>query len=207
MQHMVYENQFLGENFIKCFFRYYALLPAFVAESFVQELTQEEPALGQQLITVLDKFSVRIDLRLKNFPQSLDSLTPHVLMANSLLREYGQLVNLKLARVVAVNEPSQFMYRRTKTRACSCVVKDQPATVVEVKQNCLKVFKNQVNYSTKLGNSLYYDVFDDFEDTHCALCNCKYTVVETKFARCQKTQIVSLTHCQTRGVVDLQRQT
>ena len=113
---------------------------------------------------------------------------------------------MKLARVISVQEPTQFMYRRVKTRCCGCVVKDQPDTLVEVKQNCLKVFKNQVNYSTKLGTSLYYDVFDDFEDTHCWLCNCKYSVAETKFARCQKTQIVALLPY-VKGVVDLTRQT
>jgi hypothetical protein len=36
--HMVYSNQFLGENFIKCFFRYYALLPEYTAEIFLSQL-------------------------------------------------------------------------------------------------------------------------------------------------------------------------
>jgi hypothetical protein len=123
-------------------------------------------------------------------------------MRNSLLREYGQLVNVKLARVVTTDEPSQFIYKRTKKQNCGCP--NQPQTINEVKPNCLKIFKNQVNYNTKLGQSLYYDVFDDFADTFCELCNKKYTIVETRFQRCQRIELIEL---KPKLTLDLQTQT
>ena len=122
----------------------------------------------------------------------MDHISPQVLLSNALMREYGQLVNIKLTRVASVEEPTQFMQRRTKVRACTCTVKSQPDVKYEVKNNCLKVFKNQVSYTTKLANSLYYEVFDDFADTYCEKCNCKFTVIESKFQRCQKVELVAL---------------
>ena len=48
----------------------------------------------------------------------------------------------------------------------------------------LKVFKNEVNYSTKMGKSLYYEVCEDKKDTFCDLCYTKFTVVDKKYAPC-----------------------
>ena len=56
----------------------------------------------------------------------------------------------------------------------------------------LKIFKNQVNYSTKLGKSMYYEVCDDNTDTYCDICHSKFTVVDSKYAPCQKVEILAL---------------
>ena len=42
LMHMIYTNQKLGENFIKCFMKYYAYLPKFVLEIFLSLLAREE---------------------------------------------------------------------------------------------------------------------------------------------------------------------
>ncbi len=112
-------------------------------------LEKEDRKLSDKLFTVGDKFQVRVDLKLKNLPTSVPEIEPRLLMHNSHLREYGNLVNVKLARVVHINEPCQFMYRRTKLQTCKCV--NQPSVVYEQKLNALKIFKNQVNFSTKMG--------------------------------------------------------
>jgi hypothetical protein len=46
----------LGENFIKCFFRYYGLLSAFISELFILKAKKEEPKLAQQLMGIIDRF-------------------------------------------------------------------------------------------------------------------------------------------------------
>jgi len=99
-------------------------------------------------------------------------------------------VQLKLARIVSVFEPAAYIYKRTKTRQCAC--HSSPQTIVEEKNNVLKILKNQANYSTKMGKSLYYEVSDDAKDTFCNFCNCKYAVTDTKYAPCQKVEVLSL---------------
>ena len=58
--------------------------------------------------------------------------------------------------------------------------------------NILKIFKNQVNYSTKMGQKMYYDICEDVQDSYCDICHAKFTVVDTKYAACQKAEILAL---------------
>lgn len=64
--------------------------------------------------------------------------------------------------------------------------------MTDTNANVLKIFKNQVNYSTKMGQKMYYEICEDVKDTYCDICGMKFTVVDTKFAPCQKTEIMAL---------------
>ena len=101
------------------------------------------------------------------------------------------MVQVKLARVVSVFEPTSYLYKQVKKQACTCNL-GKRGTVVDTNANVLKIFKNQVNYSTKMGQSMYYDVCEDVKDTYCEVCSMKFTVVDTKYAPCQKTEILAL---------------
>lgn len=91
---------------------------------------------------------MKVNLKLSNLPTAISTVDPQVLLADKLLREYGQLVQVKLARVVSVFEPSSYLYKQIKKQACNCKIKD--STVIDTNANVLKIFKNQVNYSTKM---------------------------------------------------------
>lgn len=121
-------------------------------------------------------------MKLANLPFADSTIDPAVLLANPLLREYGQLVNLKMARVVSVFEPASYVAKVTRRRQCGCV--NSPAIQIDKNDNVLKIFKNQVAYSTKMGKSLYYSVNDDSQETICTYCNTKYQVAETKYETC-----------------------
>lgn len=43
-----------------------------------------------------------------------------------------------------------------------------------------------------MGAKMYYDVCEDVTDTFCDICRAKFKIVETKYAACQKTEILSL---------------
>ena len=49
---------------------------------------------------------LKVNLKLQNLPISVGEVSAKFLRNNDLVREYGQLVNLKLARVVSVSQPS-----------------------------------------------------------------------------------------------------
>ena len=104
-----------------------------------------------------DNFSVKVNLKLSNLPTSVNTVDPQVLLSDRLLREYGQLVQVKLARVVSIFEPTSYLYKQIKKQSCTCGLKRD--TVVDINANVLKIFKNQVNYSTKMGQSMYYLIF------------------------------------------------
>ena len=97
------------------------------------------------------------------------TIDPKVLLGNPLLREYGQLVNLKMARVVSVFEPAAYVSKIYRRRQCGCT--NTPAFKIDKNDNVLKIFKNQVAYSTKMGKSLYYSVSDETQETVCTFCN------------------------------------
>ena len=99
-------------------------------------------------------------------------------------------MQVKLARVVSVFEPTSYLYKQIKKKSCNCNLKNH--TIIDVNANVLKIFKNQVNYSTKMGQKMYYDICEDVKDSYCDICSAKFTVVETKFAACQKTEILAL---------------
>jgi hypothetical protein len=63
----------------------------------------------------------------------------------------------------------------------------------EVNQNPLKIFKNQVNYSTRLGKHLYYDTIDENNEVFCDNCKTRYIVKNQKYAPCQKAEVLALT--------------
>ena len=56
-------------------------------------------------------FSVKVNLKLSNLPTAVNTVDPQVLLSDNLLREYGQLVQVKLARVVTVFEPTSYLYK------------------------------------------------------------------------------------------------
>lgn len=64
--------------------------------------------------------------------------------------------------------------------------------MIDKNDNVLKIFKNQVAYSTKMGKSLYYSVNEETQDTLCQYCNTKYIVSDTKYAPCQKIEVLAL---------------
>ena len=43
-----------------------------------------------------------------------------------------------------------------------------------------------------MGKSMYYDVCDDNTDTFCDICHSKFTVIDSKYAPCQKVEILAL---------------
>lgn len=43
-----------------------------------------------------------------------------------------------------------------------------------------------------MGQKMYYDVCEDVKDTFCDICHAKFQVVDTKFASCQKAEILAL---------------
>ena len=43
-----------------------------------------------------------------------------------------------------------------------------------------------------MGQSMYYDICSDVKDTYCDICSAKFIVVDTKYAACQKTEILAL---------------
>ena len=164
LMHLTHYNQFVAENFIRCIFRYYGHLADYVKDIFQIKVENEENLSfeeSEMLQKSWENFSVKVNLKLTNLPTAIDQVDPIVLLSDSLLREYGQLVQVKLARVVSVFEPSSYLYKTVKRRACNCEIKHQGTTITEVNSNMLKIFKNQVNYSTKMGKSLYYDVCEE----------------------------------------------
>jgi len=177
-------------------------LSEYVREVFLLRLENEERSQRTQIsISGLtntfnlkkescSNFSVKVNLKLSNLPTAVNTVDPQVLLSNTLLREYGQLVQVKLARVVTVFEPTSYLYKQIKRKTCSCLLRDE--TVIDVNSNVLKIFKNQVNYATKMGQKMYYDICEDVKDTYCDICHAKFAVVDTKYAPCQKTEILAL---------------
>ena len=39
---------------------------------------------------------------------------------------------------------------------------------------------------------MYYDICEDVKDTYCRVCRTKFNVVDTKYAACQKAEILTL---------------
>jgi len=42
LQHLVYWDQFVGENFIRCIFRYYPALSSYIKEVFLHKLQEDQ---------------------------------------------------------------------------------------------------------------------------------------------------------------------
>jgi len=53
-----------------------------------------------------------------------------------------------------------------------------------VNNNPLKIFKNQVNLSTRLGKHLYYETLTEKTDFHCDQCQTRYIIKDQRFAPC-----------------------
>ena len=95
LMQLIYFNQFVAENFMRCIFRYYGHLPDYVKETFATKIQEEEnmdQEQSQRMMQSWDKFSVKVNLKLSNLPTAIDKVDPFVLLSDSLLREYGQLV-------------------------------------------------------------------------------------------------------------------
>jgi hypothetical protein len=61
-----------------------------------------------------------------------------------------------------------------------------------VNNNPLKIFKNQVNFSTRLGKHLYYETIDEKNEFHCDHCKARYVVKGQRYAPCQKAEVLPL---------------
>lgn len=72
---MVYTDQFLGENFIKCFFRYYAEISTYVQQVFLLQLNKEDPKLTDKIMIADDRFSLKVNLKLTDFPVSVEQVS------------------------------------------------------------------------------------------------------------------------------------
>ena len=95
LMHLTYYNQFVAENFIRCIFRYYGHLADYVKDIFQAKVENEENLSfeeSEMLQKSWDNFSVKVNLKLTNLPTAVDQVDPVVLLSDSLLREYGQLV-------------------------------------------------------------------------------------------------------------------
>lgn len=123
LMHMIHYSQFVGENFARCIFRYTPHLSTYVRDTFLLKLEEEEKKVRASVLrdfnwrlpqSAWEHFSVKTNLKLSNFPLSVDRVNPSVLLRERLLREYGQLVQIKLARVVSVFEPSSYLYKQVK---------------------------------------------------------------------------------------------
>jgi hypothetical protein len=202
---MLIYDPFLGENLIKCLFRYYPLLPEYVKSIFIEMYTETHAMLRpDQTEAQIDGVSERlekelqlkINLKLTHFPYSVRRIDPKALLNNNLLLNHGQLVQIKFARVLSVQQPSCYILRRLKVRACSCHL--SPPEINEVNNNPLKIFKNFVSYAAPSGkDSLYYDVVGaggptdgKGGETYCNYCHEKYRVKIEKFAPCQMIEIL-----------------
>ncbi|CDW78228.1 UNKNOWN [Stylonychia lemnae] len=219
LMNMIYFDQFLAENFIRCFFRYYPKLSIYIKEVFIEIYTQEQMTLikhtsqnsAQQYerehqfkMKVADLemgMVIKLNLRISHFPYFINQIDPATLLSNSILRNHGQLIQLKLVRVLNVFQPSLYLYSKLYKRQCKCV--HQPEIITEINTNPLKIFKNQVNYSNKMGKHLYYDTLNEDKDITCDDCDTKYTVAEQKYASCQKAEILALCDNQKKKVISL----
>jgi len=161
---MLIFDPFLGENLIKCLFRYFSSLPEYVKSIFIEMyidtntmLHEGDDAPDVSLITsrMEAELNLKVNLRLTHFPTSIKRIDPKALLQNNLLQNHGQLVQIKFARVISVFPPSHYVLRRTKTRMCKCHMSQ--AEVTEVNNNPLKIFKNFVSYAGPQG-SMYYSV-------------------------------------------------
>lgn len=134
---------------------------------------------------------IKLNLRLTHFPYALDQVNPATLLTNSTMRNHGQLISIKLARVVNTFPPQFFLHSKLYVRSCRCL--GSPEKIVEVNQNPLKIFKNQVNFSSRMGKHLYYDTIDQENERTCDECKTRYLVKNQRYAPCQKAEILSLT--------------
>ena len=136
----------------------------------------EEKKVQEKMKQIEEKLFIKLNLRLSHFPYFISQVGPATLLGNSLLRNHGQLVSLKLARVVNVFQPHYYLYSKLHKRSCSC--KSQPETFTQLNQNPLKIFKNQVSFSTKLGKHMYYETVDEKNEVHCDVCQAKYVIAD-----------------------------
>ena len=88
---MLMWNRFLGENFIKCVFRYHAELPAYILELFYYRhiATLKIPVSSKALGQLTELVLVKVNLKLVNHPEVRDSVTTDVWYKSNQLREYG----------------------------------------------------------------------------------------------------------------------
>lgn len=159
---MILFDPFLGENFIKCLFRYYSHLNEYVKEIYIEmfkESTVGESSTPLVLRKLESHLWLKLNLRLSHFPTSINRIDPQALLSNNLLQNHGQLQKIKFARVISVFPPASYILRILKERVCNCHM--SPKELNEVNSNPLKIFKNFVNYVGPAGKNLYYNVVGD----------------------------------------------
>ena len=64
--------------------------------------------------------------------------------------------------------------------------------ITDYNSNPLKIFKNQVTYTARMGKNSYYETVTDENDRFCEDCKAKYAVKDQKYAPCQKCEVLPL---------------
>ena len=96
-------------------------------------------------------------------------IDPKALLNNQLLANYGQLVQIRFARIVSVFPPSMYIIRRSKKRMCECHL--SPEEITEVNNNPLKIFKNFASYAPAAAKgSLQYSVMGEVDKDLDSFC-------------------------------------
>ena len=95
---MLMFDPWLGENLIKCLFRYYSLLPEYVKNIFVEmyeennQIIQNEsemPKLDKIVNRMKNEIKLKVNLKLTHFPYSFKRIDHKVLLNNNLLVNHG----------------------------------------------------------------------------------------------------------------------
>ena len=76
-----------------------------------------------------DTLVVKVNLRLTHFPYAIEQVNPAALLNNSTMRNHGQLISIKLARVVNIFPPQYYLYSKVYQRACHC--QNSPPQIID----------------------------------------------------------------------------
>jgi hypothetical protein len=126
---LICHDPFIGENLIKCLFRYYSQISEFVKEIFIDWYIEQNVSLSQDgqnqsldsnVQNLKNNLVIQLNLKLSHFPNSVRKIDQKALLSNNLLLNHGQLINLKFVRVISKSQPSSYLFRRLKKRSCNC---------------------------------------------------------------------------------------
>jgi hypothetical protein len=164
-------------------------MPTFVKQVFV-EISREEDS--EEIAQAAEEnLQIRLFLKLTHFPCSEERLDAAVLLKSPQLRSHGQLVALKLSRVLSVFPPQFFIQSKTYKRVCDCE-RSHPF-IYKVNDNPMKLFRNNsAGYANCLKSDFYKGILDDDSCEFCPRCNEKYLEVNKTMGNCQKVEILPL---------------
>ena len=86
---MLLYDSFLGENFIKCLFRYYSMLPVYIKEMFIdihlENIEKAEDNVAELAERIEKELQIKLNLKLSHFPYCVKRIDPKALLSNNLL--------------------------------------------------------------------------------------------------------------------------